>query len=41
MDELKQMKDTADLPAEVAVPRYGQQMDQQTDAELRNLGRFF
>lgn len=41
MDELKQTKDTADLPAEVAVPRYGQQMDQQTDAELRNLSRFF
>lgn len=41
MDELKQTTDTTDLPAEVAATRYGQQMDQQTDAELRNLRRFF
>lgn len=41
MDELKRTTDTTDLPAEVAIPRYGQQMDQQSDAELRNLRRFF
>jgi len=41
MDELQRTTDTTDLPAEVAIPRYGQQMDQQTDAELRNLRRFF
>lgn len=41
MDELKQTMDQIDLPGEVAIPRYGRQMDQQSDAELRNLRRFF
>lgn len=41
MDELKRTTDTTDLPAEVAKLSYGQQMDQQSDAELRNLRRFF
>lgn len=41
MDDLKQTTQQTDVPADVSTPRYGQQMDQQTDAELRNLRRFF
>lgn len=41
MEELKQTTENTDLPAESARLSYGQQMDQQSDAELRNLSRFF
>jgi hypothetical protein len=41
MDELKQTTQQTDVPAEVNVPIYGPKMDQQSDAELRTVGRFF
>ncbi|MCA1930404.1 hypothetical protein [Rheinheimera sp.] len=41
MDELKQTTHQSDLPAEVTVPIYGPKMDQQSDAELRTVSRFF
>ncbi|MDF3123541.1 hypothetical protein [Rheinheimera sp. 1928-s] len=41
MEELKQATDDASLSAEIISPRYGQQMDQQVDTELKNLSRFF
>ncbi len=41
MDELKQTTQRTDLPAEVAIPIYGPKMDQQSDAELRTVSRFF
>lgn len=41
MDELKKTTDATEVSAEVTIPRYGQQMDQQVDNELRNVSRFF
>lgn len=41
MDELKGPPDATDLPAVVAIPRYGQQMDQQSDDERKRVLRFF
>lgn len=41
MDELKQTKDDASLPVEMISPRYAQQMDQQMDADLKTMSRFF
>lgn len=41
MDELKQTTQRTDLAADVAIPIYGPKMDQQSDAELRTVSRFF
>lgn len=41
MDELKQTRDQTALPAESTTLTYGQQADQQSDAELKKLLRFF
>jgi hypothetical protein len=41
MDELKQTTQQTDVPAEVSIPRYGPQMDQQSDDERKRLLRFF
>jgi hypothetical protein len=41
MEELKQAKDQTGLSAESTTLTYGQQVDQQSDAELKKLLRFF
>ncbi len=43
MDELKAVLDNSKVAQaiEVSAPRYGPQMDQQMDADLKTLSRFF
>ena len=41
MEELNKTMDQADLPVELAMPRYGPQMDQLSDDERKRLLRFF